>query len=147
MHLSPLWCIWGEVHTLMQWYIQLNHKRSKRTKKWNKCIANDRWPIKIHWSNRLDQWHAYYSVHSKKKCKQLCIWCEVHILMQWYSSNTRGVKGLKIGIDVLLMTSGQSKSIKTKSLTNDMHGMVFIPKRNVANSRISLPWNKYNYSL
>jgi hypothetical protein len=59
--------------------------------------------------------------------------------MQWYSSNTRGVKGLKIGIDVLLMTSGQSKSIKTKSLTNDMHGMVFIPKRNVANSRISLP--------
>jgi hypothetical protein len=32
-------------------------------------------------------------------------------------------------------------------LTNDMHGMVFIPKRNVANSRISLPWNKYNYSL
>ncbi len=56
-----------------------------------------------------------------------------------FNSNKRGIKGLKIGIDVLLMTSGQSKSIKTKSLTNDMHGMVLIPKRNVANSRISFP--------
>ncbi len=57
-----------------------------------------------------------------------------------FNSNTKGVKWLKIGIDVLLMTSGQSKSIETKSLTNDMHGMVLIPKRNVANSRISFPW-------
>lgn len=106
MHLSQFCCIWSKVHTLMQWYIQLNHERSRRTKKWNKCVANDKWPIKIHHNNRLDQWHAYYSahsrkkiihqnnkfdqwhayysVHSRKKCNQLCIWCEVHILMQWY---------------------------------------------------------------
>jgi hypothetical protein len=56
-------------------------------------------------------------------------------------------KKLTIGIDVLPMIGGQSKSIETTCLTNDMYGIVLIIEKNVANSRISFLWNNYNCSL
>jgi hypothetical protein len=54
---------------------------------------------------------------------------------------------LTIGIDVLPMIGGQSKSIETTRLTNDMHGIILIIEKNVANSRISFLWNNYSCSL
>jgi len=50
-----------------------------------------------------------------------------------FNSTTKGIKGLKNGINALPMTGGQSKSIGAIGLTNDMHIIMSIPKRNVSN--------------
>jgi len=70
------------------------------------------------------------------------VWCN-----GTFNSTTRRIEELTIGIDVLPMIGGQSKSIETTCLTNDMYGIVLIIKKNVANSWISFLWNNYNCSL
>ncbi len=52
------------------------------------------------------------------------VWCN-----GTFNSTTRGVEGLKIGIDVLLTIGSQSKSIESTCSTNDMHGIMLIPKK------------------
>jgi hypothetical protein len=70
------------------------------------------------------------------------VWCN-----GTFNSTTRRVEGLTIGIDVLPMIGGQSKSIKTTCSTNDVHDIILIIEKNVPNSWIFFLWNNYNCSL